>query len=1082
MRTLFIRTLSCLCLFTPLLPAQEPQLRRGPYLQQASPAAITVCWRTDFSVVGRVRYGTAPDALTGMVEESAAAVDHRVRLTGLSPATRYYYRIEAGASVLAGGSSCFFTTPPVEGAADALRFWVLGDSGTQTTGQRLVRDAFAPVHTQRPADLWLMLGDNAYYNGTDALFQGAVFNMYPDYLRTLPLWSCLGNHETYAGLNGNGQFAYEDIFVFPAAGESGGVASGTERYYSFNWGRVHFISLDSMTASRAADGAMAQWLTLDLQANVLPWVVAFWHHPPYSKGTHNSDIEIELIEMRQNILPILENHGVDLVLCGHSHNYERSWLLDGHYGLSPTLAPVHKKGPGDGREGGDGPYFKAGAGMTPRQGAVYITAGSSGQAGGGALNHPAHFIALSRMGSLVVDVSGDRMDVKFLREATVPVSVPVYDDFFSIIKGTPPPPAPVLTRGPYLQKAAPTAITLRWRTEQPAAGRVRYGLSPGALTLSAVEPAPPVADYSVRLTGLSPQTKYYYSIESAGHVLASGPDCFFTTPPPAGNMSPVRIWVLGDSGTVTQEQLAVRDAFIPVHAQRPASLWLMLGDNAYGSGLDSEYQDALFNVYQPWLRQLHLWSCIGNHETYGAPEGVPYAWDRIFDFPAAGECGGVASGTERYYSWDHGNIHFVALDSMTSSRAANGPMALWLAADLQANLLPWTIAFWHHPPYTRGSHDSDVEEELIEMRQNILPILEQHGVDLALCGHSHSYERSYLLDGQYGTSDTLLPQHLLDAGDGRPAGDGAYRKPGTGPLAHRGAVYVVAGSSGQVSGGPLDHPAHFVSLDQLGSLVIDVDNLRMDVKFLRETADPQAPPVFADTFTIEKGGPVPPAAPDGLAVLFTDANSAMLHWEDRATTESSYRIELSPDGLTWESAAEVPADHTSFLLAALPAAVPRFVRVTAINASGSAVSQPFSFTHPGSAAATTPIQRWRFAFWGSVNDTGDRADLADADADGFPNLMEYALASHPRSILSQPATAAALTPAGRLAFTFTRVADPALSYAVEFCPDLTPASWAPGFVSTGAANSAGPVTVTDAALPPARRRFARVKITLQPVP
>lgn len=196
-----------------------------------------------------------------------------------------------------------------------------------------------------------------------------------------------------------------------------------------------------MTTSRAADGPMVQWLTSDLQANLQPWsACAFWHHPPYSKGSHDSDGEIEHIEMRANILPVLENYGVDLVLSGHSHNYERSWLLDGHYGHSTSLTSANKKGPGDGRENGDGPYYKTGAGMNPHQGAVYITAGSPGRQAAENWTTRHTISPWPGLGSLVVDVDGNRMDVQFLREASTPDAAPVFDDYFSLIKGVPPPP------------------------------------------------------------------------------------------------------------------------------------------------------------------------------------------------------------------------------------------------------------------------------------------------------------------------------------------------------------------------------------------------------------------------------------------------------------------------------------------------------------------------------------------------------------------------------------------------------------------------------------------------------------------
>ena len=97
---------------------------------------------------------------------------------------------------------------------------------------------------------------------------------------------------------------------------------------------------------RADEGAVAR-LEADLAATDQDWIIAFWHPPSYTKGSHDSDTEIRLIEMRENLLPILENHGVDLVLTGHSHSYERSFLLDGHYGTSDTLTEEMQVDPGD---------------------------------------------------------------------------------------------------------------------------------------------------------------------------------------------------------------------------------------------------------------------------------------------------------------------------------------------------------------------------------------------------------------------------------------------------------------------------------------------------------------------------------------------------------------------------------------------------------------------------------------------------------------------------------------------------------------------------------------------------------------
>jgi hypothetical protein len=405
-----------------------------------------------------------------------------------------------------------------------------------------------------------------------------------------------------------------------------------------------------------------------------------------------------------------------------------------------------------------------------------------------------------------------------------------------------------VTRGPYLQRATPTSLVVRWRTDVATDSRVRYGDGPADLTFTADDFAA-TTEHEVELTGLMPETTYFYCVGTTGEELA-GADAgtFFVTPPPVGARRAVRIWVIGDSGTANADAGAVRDAYLSFTGSRHTDLWLLLGDNAYASGTDAEYQAALFDAYPSLLRSSVLWPAFGNHDGVAADSATqsgPY-YD-VFTLPAAAEAGGMASGTEAYYSFDYANVHFVVLDSHESGRSPGGAMLIWLTADLAASDAEWVIAFWHHPPYSRGSHDSDLELPLIEMRENALPILEDSGVDLVLTGHSHSYERSFLLDGHYGTSPTLDGSMIVDGGDGDPAGDGAYAKPTAGRGPHEGAVYVVAGSSGRVGGGALDHPAMVVSLSALGSVVLDVEGDRLDAAFLDSTA------AVADRFTLVKG-------------------------------------------------------------------------------------------------------------------------------------------------------------------------------------------------------------------------------------
>jgi hypothetical protein len=395
-----------------LASAYGESILRGPYLQQGTPSSVIVCWRTDTAVAGEVYFGDSPSTLTSTATGAAGQTDHEVLLTGLQPNTRYYYAIGSGSTTVAGGDADhFFYTSPELGSDDPARIWVVGDNGTADINAANVYNAYLGNTGTNYTDLLLMLGDIAYDNGTDAEFQTAVFDMYPELLRQTPAWPTKGNHEN-GGSSKKLNSPYYNIFNLPRYGEAGGIPSGTEAYYSFDYGPIHFICLDSDDSDRTVGAAMYNWAAQDLASTAQKWIVAFFHHPPYTKGSHNSDTESQLIQMRENFLPLLESHGVDLVLSGHSHSYERSYLLKGHFGKTPTFdLATHALDSSSGEFGATGGYQKT---TNPKDGTVYITAGSSGKISGGALNHPAMYTSLNELGSLVLELDNTRLDCTFL--------------------------------------------------------------------------------------------------------------------------------------------------------------------------------------------------------------------------------------------------------------------------------------------------------------------------------------------------------------------------------------------------------------------------------------------------------------------------------------------------------------------------------------------------------------------------------------------------------------------------------------------------------------------------------------------
>jgi hypothetical protein len=386
------------------------------------------------------------------------------------------------------------------------------------------------------------------------------------------------------------------------------------------------------------------------------------------------------------------------------------------------------------------------------------------------------------------------------------------------------------------------------------------------------------------------------------------------------------------------EAQAVLDGYYAYNAAtggEDVDMFLALGDNAYEAGTDEQWQASFFELYPDILRSANVITTIGNHEmgigslelsgyifcailgqfnpdcpfwgpeTYFLPlaggsassdpatyssddlvpdgDGMPYL--DIFSQPSAGESGGVPSGTEQYFSVDYGSVHVVSLDTQLTARdeTARATMMNWLTSDLSYNTRDWTIVIFHHPPYSKGTnHDSDdaelspIDRPEWDMRNEFTPIFEEYGVDVVYSGHSHSYERSYYLNGHTGTSDTFSAADHAELVDGDPdhpasgrAGETYQQKsPTSGGVDDR-VVYTVAGSSGKANSGG----------DSLG--------ITDDAEWLRHAAHIEQP--FSDTKCAEpegcradlrglgvQGSVVIDANDDFLRARFVDVNGDVL--------------------------------------------------------------------------------------------------------------------------------------------------------------------------------------------------------------
>ncbi|MEX2158202.1 MAG: metallophosphoesterase [Dehalococcoidia bacterium] len=239
---------------------------------------------------------------------------HVAQLTGLQPGTSYSYTISTGGTLLAPNVSFRTDSGPQD---TTLSFAVVGDSGTLGPNQTGIRDAMLG----RDYEMVLHTGDLAYTHGTYSELDQSFFPPYGQIMRRVPFYPAMGNHD-YETLNGQ---PYRDVFYLP----ENAPAQHRESYYSFDYGPVHFVSLDTEILG-GYRGGLAEasdqlaWLDNDLASTSQPWKVVFLHRPSYPSSN------IPVYPNPIAVTPILQQRGVDIVFSGHDHLYARTLpMIDG---------------------------------------------------------------------------------------------------------------------------------------------------------------------------------------------------------------------------------------------------------------------------------------------------------------------------------------------------------------------------------------------------------------------------------------------------------------------------------------------------------------------------------------------------------------------------------------------------------------------------------------------------------------------------------------------------------------------------------------------------------------------------------
>lgn len=188
--------------------------------------------------------------------------------------------------------------PPLPALPDAVRFAVIGDTGTGDKPQYEVAELLAAYHQQFPFDFVIMLGDNMYGSQNPEDFVKKFEQPYRPLLDAgVKFYATLGNHDNPPEVN------YKPFNM------------DGRHYYTFSKGPIEFFVLDS----NYMDPKQRTWLEQQLKNSTKKWKICYFHHPLYSSGAaHGSEVDLRAL-----VEPLFIEYGVSVVFSGHEHFYER---------------------------------------------------------------------------------------------------------------------------------------------------------------------------------------------------------------------------------------------------------------------------------------------------------------------------------------------------------------------------------------------------------------------------------------------------------------------------------------------------------------------------------------------------------------------------------------------------------------------------------------------------------------------------------------------------------------------------------------------------------------------------------------
>jgi hypothetical protein len=274
--------------------------------------------------------------------------------------------------------------------------------------------------------------------------------------------------------------------------------------------------------------------------------------------------------------------------------------------------------------------------------------------------------------------------------------------------------------GPYTQQSTEDSVIISWMTDTPTRrDQVHWGINPGCDNIRTELTIFPKTLHTITLKGLSAGQQYYYHVRSDE---TDSPLYTFWTAFPHNDT--LKVVVYGDSQGEWDDWQAVSLVARAIEVQSPAIV-LKTGD-LVDKGWNLSQWIKYFTA-SPFLHNSTLYPILGNHENYSC------LYFSFFSFPR----------NERWFSFENGPAHFVGLDSNSRSRYRLAQY-LWLIHDLRTHQEPFTVVFFHHPPYSSSNHGNTTILQKIWS-----PVFERYHVDVVFNGHDHNYERSIVNNVTY---------------------------------------------------------------------------------------------------------------------------------------------------------------------------------------------------------------------------------------------------------------------------------------------------------------------------------------------